>query len=465
MSDPTSQSIGVIRCETQLQENLFLGRIEFPEGQARACVLHFWPDDGDDLGRRRFVKEAMLGLDVSRDHENLLSTLHLGVWEDGRLFMAVDLHEGPAASQLRPRSEAQATSVGLMARGVLQALEYLHRRGVAHGAIIGSNILMGLDGVVRLGDFSKARPLTDTFDGQSDLRALGRLLYELLTGLSVASLRGMTLPERLPRDTPAALIPLIEYLLDDSMDVTAEEALAVLDDGRQPVPRERITLDERRPPALSEDSEEDVDDEDLELLAARLSGIQKLLALLPAEEGEEAEAAREAADDVEEHGTVGEGDAVGRCEGPDQQGGDTKELHEQYGHRIRRYRWLLAAVVTIATALVASTVLMTMHAQEQVREVTAIDAQYALRVLEQVTSVSDQQVEQARNGAAAELTPAQRIIFSPDGYDWRANIELRRFIGTDDKAALIISDPAQMREGVTVTLGKDVPTLILRWED
>lgn len=251
----TSQSIGTIRCEQQLQENLCIGCIEFPEQQERRCVIHFLPA-GDDLGRRRFVREAMIGYDVSRDHRNLLSTLFFGRWEDERLFVAVECVEGRAVSELTEELRGRFTVIRAIAQACLQALECLHERGVAHGRVVGSNLLIGVDGVVRLGNFSRARRVDAGAEGdaafQADLRALGELLFELIADIQLSQLQlfiDVQPGSCLPAETTPELVVLIEQLLGADGPVSASVALASLG-GLAPVVLTDESEDPRRQLAL-----------------------------------------------------------------------------------------------------------------------------------------------------------------------------------------------------------------------
>ena len=260
MFEETTQSIGYICCDRQLTENLFLGHIEFPEGQQRQCVIQFLPNDGDELGRRRFTREAMLGLDLSRDHQDLVSVMHFGVWQDGRLFMVLDYFDGRAVSavagDISSAIDGQFKLIAGIARTVLRALDYLHSRGVVHGGVVAGNILLCADGRIRLGHFNEARRLTgspelNTELKKADLRDLGILLFELLTGQLLTELVDASVTDgagdgaednvvdcvsvldHLPDDTPVELRLIVGKLFAGLDPMRRDEPLVVsVDDGR-----------------------------------------------------------------------------------------------------------------------------------------------------------------------------------------------------------------------------------------
>ena len=129
MSERVSQSIGAVHGEHDLTDDLILGYIAYPESQRQPCMIHCLPADADDLARRRFAREAIIGLEVSRDHESLLTTLHFGHWHDGRLFMALESIAGYAVSEMRAELRGDFASIRRIADSALSALAYLHRRG------------------------------------------------------------------------------------------------------------------------------------------------------------------------------------------------------------------------------------------------------------------------------------------------------------------------------------------------
>ena len=238
----SSRSLGTIRSTQELQENLLLGEIEYPLAQKRRCVIRLLPSDPtgpwDELAQRRFLTEAMLGLDFSREHANLLSTFHFGVWDDGRLFQAHEWVAGRTLSELYQQLQFRYSAIEAIARAVLRALRYLHGRGVVHGSVVAGNVLIGTDGAIRMGDFSRSRvvkrdivnPADVLVEGATDLRALGRMLFELAVGLPADKLVDEPPNDLMFAKVPRKLAAAIIRLLDKTAVISAAEILAMLDD-------------------------------------------------------------------------------------------------------------------------------------------------------------------------------------------------------------------------------------------
>jgi eukaryotic-like serine/threonine-protein kinase len=93
-----------------------------------------------------------------------------------------------------------------VAAQVCAALAAAHARGRTHGHLTPANVLLGIDGRVRLTDFrlaQAARPLTAAPDPDDDLRSLGRCLVVMLTGSEPAAGERVRLGPEVPPELAA----------------------------------------------------------------------------------------------------------------------------------------------------------------------------------------------------------------------------------------------------------------------
>ncbi|KAF5288488.1 hypothetical protein FQA39_LY15417 [Lamprigera yunnana] len=95
-----------------------------------------------------------------------------------------------------------------ISRGILSALEFLHRNNVIHREITGSCVYINSNGTVKLGNYSIYKRLSDlvtqnqilnTYNKKTDIYQFGVLLLSLIQGASISE-ESIELPPSLPMD-------------------------------------------------------------------------------------------------------------------------------------------------------------------------------------------------------------------------------------------------------------------------
>jgi serine/threonine-protein kinase len=152
---------------------IYLARGTTQMGAARLAVVKLVLDrfSSDPGFSEMLVSEAKLAARLS--HANIVQTFDLGR-EEGRLFIAMEYVEGFDLTKLVKNLAAR--KIGLPAEygfytvmETLRALDYAHRRaddagrplGLVHRDVSPSNVLISLEGEVKLCDFGIARALDD----------------------------------------------------------------------------------------------------------------------------------------------------------------------------------------------------------------------------------------------------------------------------------------------------------------
>jgi serine/threonine-protein kinase len=193
----------------------------------------------------RFVSEVAMAREVA--HPNVVRVYDIGQLADGEVFLSMEFIEGEdLASLLRRAGRLSREKTVQIARELCAGLGAAHDHGVLHRDLKPSNIVIDADGHVHIADFGIAAfvptaagelPLAGTPafmapglfrhkqpSKQSDLYALGIVLYEVATGrepFDGVPADGLQAAAKLI--PPSALCPEIEPALERAILQCLEE--------------------------------------------------------------------------------------------------------------------------------------------------------------------------------------------------------------------------------------------------
>jgi serine/threonine protein kinase len=134
--------------------------------------------DPDRRARLRAQAEAVAQL----HHPNIVDVYDFGE-HNGEPYIAREYVEGDslAAESAGPPKPPEQTAA--LVEKLARAVHHAHQRGIVHGGLKPSRVLLGADGTCKITGFGLASVWRDEpIDPATDLHALGAILYELLSG-------------------------------------------------------------------------------------------------------------------------------------------------------------------------------------------------------------------------------------------------------------------------------------------
>jgi serine/threonine-protein kinase len=269
LMDPSSLEVGAVIGQGGMATiHLATLRGAGPDGSRQVALKLMHAHLGQDPSVvQRFEHEVRSQVELK--HPNVVEMIGWGREGAGRLFMVMELMDGPSLRDLFASGRRFPADIAAhVVREVLRGLQAAHARGLVHRDVKPGNVMLTKDGRVKVADFGIAKTadmtkltatgsvigtpaymspeqaLARAVDPRSDLFSAGVMLYEMLLGgnpfltdnpattlARIVHQQQRPAFESLPQ-TPAALDELVEGLLQKDPEKRikdAAQALALLD--------------------------------------------------------------------------------------------------------------------------------------------------------------------------------------------------------------------------------------------
>ncbi|GAB2024017.1 hypothetical protein OfM1_00870 [Lactovum odontotermitis] len=184
--------------------NVYLATDNFLDNRQVAVKVLRPNFENDQLAIARFQREAYAMAELA--HPNIVGIMDVGDYENQQ-YIVMEYVEGITLKQyIKQNAPLSNTDAVAKASGILSAMAVAHNRGIIHRDIKPQNVLVAMDGSVKVTDFGIAKALGETsltqtnsmFGSvhylspeqarganatvQSDIYAIGIILYEMLVG-------------------------------------------------------------------------------------------------------------------------------------------------------------------------------------------------------------------------------------------------------------------------------------------
>jgi eukaryotic-like serine/threonine-protein kinase len=205
---PGERYIGKYRVKSELGRG-GMGTVYLAEqpGLGREVAIKELIQSADPVALKRFLQEAQVMARTS--HPNLVQ-VHDMELQGNVNYLVMEFIRGRSLRDWLNHGSIPPPQVFAVMHGVLQALDYAHRRAIVHRDMKPENVLISDEGMVKVADFGIARLTDDTgaggtatktgttvgtpqymspeqvasskVDGRSDLYSAGIMFYELVAG-------------------------------------------------------------------------------------------------------------------------------------------------------------------------------------------------------------------------------------------------------------------------------------------